>query len=181
MPFFDWLLRGADRFVRAAEDAVAALGDAIEQAGEEIAEAELGLSGRERRKRRRATRRKGREQHRRIFQARLEERRRRQREAKGKPPRKPKRVPPPPPSGVPPPRLEPGQEYVLLRLDSSGIHRSNPVMVRPDYQRVAYSTEEPGHTSADSLIEAGVPIYAMAYAYWLDERALPYVLYVGPS
>lgn len=184
MAWYDFALRGADRFVRAAEDAISTLADAIESVGEDVLEAEIGISGRERRKRRRVARKQARQRRAGIFRARLEENRRRQREAKGKPPKKPrkrrKREPLPPR----PPRPTPGgsQEYVLLRLDSAGRFPSNPVMVRPDYQRGrGWSREDAGHLSADSLISAGVPVYSMAYAYWLDDRALPYVLYVGPS
>jgi hypothetical protein len=183
MAWYDFALRGADRLVRAAEDAIATLGDAIESVGEEIAEDEIGISGRERRRRRRRARKIARERRAGIFRARLEENRRRQREAKGKPPRKPRKrrkakpLPPLPPRPTP----EVGQEYALLRLDSGGRFPSNPVMVREDYRRRAWTTEETGHLSADSLIDAGVPIYSMAYAYWFDDRPLPYVLYVGPS
>jgi len=180
--WYDFMLRGAASFVRAAEDAVATLSDAIESVGEEIAEAEIGISGRERRRRRRQARKQARRRRARVFRARLEERRRRQREAKDKPPRKRKAKGPPLPPLPPRPAREPGQEYVLLRLDSSGRFPSNPAMVRPDYLRGrGWTREEIGHASADSLLDAGVPPYSMAYAYWLDDRALPYCLYVGPS
>jgi hypothetical protein len=180
MAWYDFALRTADRLVRAAEDAVATLGDAIESVGEEIAEAEIGISGRERRRRRRQARRRERVQGRRVFQARLEERRRRQREAKGKPPRKPRKrrkaqpLPPLPPRPTPT-AMEP---YRLLYLDRAGTIPSNPDMVEAQFFLRAWDHIEPGHETAESLMHAGISAYVMAYAYWFDDREKPYALYV---
>jgi hypothetical protein len=185
MAWYDFALRGADRFVRAAEDAISTLGDAIESVGEDILEAEIGLSGKERRRRRRAARRQARRRRAGIFRARLEENRRRKREAKGKPPRLPRKrrkakgkpLPPRPPRPTP----APATPYQVLPLDFRGEVPSNEAMVREDYQRAAYATRETGHLSAESLLSAGVPAASMAYVYWFDGRPLPFVLYVGKS
>ena len=164
MPFGNFLRRFIDRIGEAILD----FGTAATETTDEIL-----LSPRQVRRRRRQQRRQ-------VRRARAE----RERERKGKRPsrrerRAARKAPPPPPPRPTPTRA--GEPYILLYLDRDGTIPSNESMIRYDYERVAYASEDIGHSTCESLLDAGVPASIMAYAFWLDRRTLPYVVYVGES
>lgn len=47
-------------------------------------------------------------------------------------------------------------------------------------ERAQFGSEHTANAAYDELIEAGIPEYLLAIAYWPNRR-VPYVLYVGPS